>query len=51
MIAGEAAFTRAELEATALASLGWWHHSIENTIYKLDWTSRVLVEETLRQLR
>ena len=39
MIAGEAAFTRAELEATALASLGWWHHSIENTIDKLDWTS------------
>jgi len=39
MIAGEGAFTRAELEATALASLGWWHHSIENTIDKLDWTS------------
>jgi Peptidase family M28 len=39
MIAGEGAFTRAELEATALASLGWWHHSIDNTIDKLDWTS------------
>ena len=39
MIAGEGAFTRAELEATALAGLGWWHHSIENTIDKLDWTS------------
>jgi Peptidase family M28 len=39
MIAGEGAFTQAELEATALASLGWWHHSIENTIDKLDWTS------------
>ena len=35
MIAGQAAFTRAELKATALASLGWWHHSIENTIDKL----------------
>ena len=39
MIAGEGAFTRAELEATALATLGWWHHSIDNTIDKLDWTS------------
>ncbi|MFL5280638.1 MAG: M28 family peptidase [Rhodopila sp.] len=38
MIAGEGAFKRAELEATALAGLGWWHHSIENTIDKLDWT-------------
>jgi len=38
MIAGEGTFTRAELEATALAGLGWWHHSIENTIDKLDWT-------------
>lgn len=39
MVAGQGAFTRAELEATALASLGWWHHSIENTIDKLDWTA------------
>ena len=30
---------RPALEATARASLGWWHHSIENTIDKLDWTS------------
>lgn len=37
MIAGEGAFTQAELKATALAGLGWWHHSIENTIDKLDW--------------
>jgi hypothetical protein len=37
MIAGEGAFTAAELKATALAGLGWWHHSIENTIDKLDW--------------
>ncbi|HXR92387.1 MAG TPA: M28 family peptidase [Steroidobacteraceae bacterium] len=39
MIAGEGAFTRAELQATARATLGWWHHSIENTIDKLDWAS------------
>lgn len=31
-------FTEAELKQTALASLGWWHHSIENTIDKLDFT-------------
>ena len=37
MIAGEGAFTQAELKATALAGLGWWHHSIDNTIDKLDW--------------
>jgi len=38
MLAGQGAFTEAELKATALAGLGWWHHSIENTIDKLDWT-------------
>jgi hypothetical protein len=37
MMAGQGAFTPEELKATALASLGWWHHSIENTIDKLDW--------------
>lgn len=31
-------FTEEELKQTALASLGWWHHSIENTIDKLDFT-------------
>ncbi len=36
MIAGQGSFTEAELKATALAGLGWWHHSIENTIDKLD---------------
>jgi hypothetical protein len=45
MIAGEGTFTRAELEATALAGLGWWHHSIENTIDKLDWS---FMQEHLR---
>ncbi|MBV9785864.1 MAG: M28 family peptidase [Acidisphaera sp.] len=37
MLAGQGAFTEAELKATALAGLGWWHHSLENTIDKLDW--------------
>ncbi len=36
MIAGQGSFTQAELKATALAGLGWWHHSIENTIDKLN---------------
>ena len=35
-IAAEAAFTEAEVLATARASLGWWHHSVHNTIDKLD---------------
>ena len=25
------------LKQTALATLGWWHHSVENTIDKVDW--------------
>ncbi|MBV1799520.1 M28 family peptidase [Siccirubricoccus sp. G192] len=37
MLAGQGAFTEEELKRTALATLGWWHHSIENTIDKLDW--------------
>lgn len=36
MIAAQGAFTEEELKNTALANLGWWHHSIENTIDKLD---------------
>jgi len=38
MFQGEGAFTEAELKASALATRGWWHHSIECTIDKLDWT-------------
>lgn len=38
MIHGEGAFTDAELKATALANLGWWHHSLECTIDKVDFT-------------
>ncbi len=37
MFQGEGAFTESELKATALATRGWWHHSIECTIDKLDW--------------
>lgn len=37
MFQGEGAFTEEELKATALATRGWWHHSIECTIDKLDW--------------
>lgn len=35
-IAGEMSFTDEEIQNTALATLGWWHHSIENTIDKVD---------------
>jgi len=37
MFHGQGAFTEQELKDTALATLGWWHHSIENTLDKLDW--------------
>jgi hypothetical protein len=37
MMHGEGAFTEEELQATALANLGWWHHSLENRRDKLDW--------------
>ncbi len=36
MMTGVGAFTDAELKATALANLGWWHHSLECTIDKVD---------------
>lgn len=36
MFQGEGAFTESELQATALATRGWWHHSIECTIDKVD---------------
>ena len=37
MFHGEGSFTEQELKDTALATLGWWHHSIENKLDKLDW--------------
>jgi hypothetical protein len=36
MLAAQGAFSEEELQKTALANLGWWHHSIDNTIDKLD---------------
>jgi len=36
MLAAQGAYTEEELKQTALANLGWWHHSLENTIDKLD---------------
>jgi hypothetical protein len=37
MLQGEGSFTDQELKDSALATLGWWHHSIENRQDKLDW--------------
>jgi hypothetical protein len=33
----EGGFTPEELQATANATCGWWHHSLESTIDKIDW--------------
>ena len=35
-IAGEMSFTDEEIGRTALATLGWWHHSLHNTLDKVD---------------
>lgn len=35
-MAGEMSFTEEQIKRTALATLGWWHHSIHNTIDKID---------------
>jgi hypothetical protein len=35
-LAGEMSFSDEQIQATALASLGWWHHSLHNTIDKVD---------------
>jgi hypothetical protein len=35
-LAGEMSFTDEEIRRTALATLGWWHHSIHNTLDKVD---------------
>ena len=35
-IAGEMSFTEEEIARTALATLGWWHHSVHNTPDKVD---------------
>ncbi|HZQ60736.1 MAG TPA: hypothetical protein VFC24_05255, partial [Casimicrobiaceae bacterium] len=38
MMYGMGAFTEAELHASADANLGWWHHTLECTIDKVDFT-------------
>jgi hypothetical protein len=45
MFHGEGGYSEAELKATAMANLGWWHHSSENRLDKLDWG---LMEEHIR---
>jgi hypothetical protein len=35
-MAGEMSFTDEQIKRTALASLGWWHHSIHNTLERID---------------
>jgi Peptidase family M28 len=45
MFHGEGAFTDEELRATANATLGWWHHSLENRLDKMDWA---LMREHIR---
>lgn len=37
MFAGNGAYTREELAATANAAFGWWHHSEHNSIDKVEW--------------
>lgn len=34
---GQGSYTPDELKASSLATLGWWHHSLENTLDKIDW--------------
>lgn len=45
MFQGEGAFTDEEMKATANATLGWWHHSLENRLDKMDWA---LMREHIR---
>jgi hypothetical protein len=33
------AYTEEELKRSALANLGWWHHSLQNTIDKVDFAA------------
>jgi hypothetical protein len=37
MLAGQGVFTVEELKASANASFGWWHHTVHNTIDKVQW--------------
>ena len=37
MLTSLASFDEAELKATANAHWGWWHHTLDNTLDKVDW--------------
>lgn len=39
MLAAQAVFGADDLKKTANANFGWWHHSVENTLDKVDWDS------------
>ena len=37
MLQGNGVYSREQLAATAGATFGWWHHTLDNTLDKLDW--------------
>lgn len=37
MLMGQGAFSAADLAQNGHAPLGWWHHSLENTLDRIDW--------------
>ena len=39
MMQGNGVYTREQLAATAGATFGWWHHTMHNTIDKIDWAA------------
>ena len=39
MLTSLAAFDEAELKVTANAHWGWWHHTLDNTLDKVDWAA------------
>jgi hypothetical protein len=38
MMQGNGVYSREQLAATAGATFGWWHHTLDNTLDKIDWT-------------
>ena len=38
MLQGNGVYSREQLAATAGATFGWWHHTLDNTLDKIDWT-------------
>lgn len=39
MLAAQAVYGPDDLKKTANANFGWWHHSVENSLDKIDWDS------------